>query len=145
MPVTTKWFGKGMSHMANGTVDFDTDTIKVMLTTSAYTPDQDTHDFRDDVTNEISGTGYTAGGAAISSRTRSYDAASNEVRLGGADVSWSSASFTARYAVLYKARGGASSADELLAWVDFAADQSVSSGTFTLQWASDGILKITVS
>jgi hypothetical protein len=145
MAVTTKWYGKGLSHLANGAIDFDTDTIKVMLTTSTYTPDQDTHDFRDDVTNEISGTGYTAGGATLASTTRTYDTATNEVRLDAADSSWTSASFTARYAVFYKSRGGASSADELIGYINFESDQTVSSGTFTLQYASDGVFKITAS
>ena len=49
----------------NGSIDLDTDTIKVMLVTSTYTPNQDTHTKRSDVTNEVSGTGYTAGGATL--------------------------------------------------------------------------------
>jgi len=48
--------------IANGNVELDSDTTKVMLVTSAYTPDQDAHDNRDDITNEVSGTGYTAVG-----------------------------------------------------------------------------------
>ena len=48
--------------IANGNIDLDTDTIKVTLVTGAYTPDQDAHDKRDDITNEVSGTGDTAGG-----------------------------------------------------------------------------------
>jgi hypothetical protein len=39
--------------IANGSIDLDTNTIEVMLVTSAYTPDQDAHDKRDDVTNEV--------------------------------------------------------------------------------------------
>jgi hypothetical protein len=39
--------------IANGSIDLDTDTIKVMIVTSAYTPDQDAHDERDDITNEV--------------------------------------------------------------------------------------------
>ena len=37
----------------NGNIDLDSDTIKMMLVTSAYTPDQDAHDFKDNVTNEV--------------------------------------------------------------------------------------------
>ena len=145
MAVTAKAYGLGVSHIANAAVDWDTDTLKCMLTTSAYTPDQDTHDFRNDVTNEITGTGYSAGGVTLASTTRTYDTASNEVRLDAADISWTSATFTARYAVIYKSRGGASSADELVAWIDFASDQSVSAGTFSIQWASDGLVKFVVA
>jgi hypothetical protein len=39
----------------DGSIDLDTDTIKVMLVTSAYTPDQDAHDFKEVVTDEVFG------------------------------------------------------------------------------------------
>ena len=39
--------------IANGSIDLYTDTIKMMLVTSAYTPDQDAHHKRDDITNEV--------------------------------------------------------------------------------------------
>lgn len=53
----------------NAEVDWDTDTIKALITTSAYTPDPLTHDYLNDVTNEVTGTGYTAGGATLASKT----------------------------------------------------------------------------
>lgn len=117
---------------AVGSIDFDTDTFKVMLVTSSYTPDFDLHDFRNDVTNEVSGTGYTAGGAAATVTVSAVDTANNrlDITLGGA--TWSSSTITARGAVYYKARGGASSADEIVAYVDFGSDVSTTAGTFTL-------------
>lgn len=146
MAHVVKWFGKGVEHVAEGRVDLDTDALKFLLTTSVYVPDQDAHDFRDDVTNEITGTGYTAGGATVTSITGVYDAASNEYRLDFADPSWGpGASITARRGVLYKARGGLASAYELIGYVDFDADQSVTNGTFTIQLDATGFLKITVS
>lgn len=141
---TFKWYGKGLLAAVNGAVDFDTDTFKVMLTTSSYTPDQDAHDFRDDVTNEVSGTGYTAGGQTLASVSTSYDATTNEVRILWTDSSWTTASFTARHAVIYKARGGASSADELIAYLDMGTDQTVSASTFTLDYTTS-VLKITAA
>lgn len=140
-----KWYGLGALAVHKGTVDLDTDTFKVMLTTSAYTPNQDTHDFRDDVTNEITGTGYTAGGATLAGVSATYDAASNEVRILWTDASWGpSASFTARQAIIYKSRGGAASADELVAYLDFGADLTVTSSTFTLDFTTS-VLKTTVA
>ena len=53
-----------------------------------------------------------------------------DITLGGA--SWTTATITARYAVYYKARGGASSADELVAVVDFGSDVTSTAATFTL-------------
>ena len=49
----------------DGSIDLDTNTIKVALVTRPIRPNQDAHDFFDDITNEVSGTGYTAGGASL--------------------------------------------------------------------------------
>ena len=147
MAATILWFGEGASHVANAAVDWDTDTINVMLTTSTYVPNQDTHNFRDDVTNEITGTGYVAGGAALAGKTRTYDAGTNEVRLDATDLTWTGLDPAAafRYGVIYKARGGAASADELVAYIDFGADQDPGGSDFTIQWAATGVLKAVVS
>lgn len=124
-------FNRLLELWARGNIDFDTDTFRVMLTTSAYTEDKDAHDFRDDVTNEVTGTGYTAGGN-IATVTVTLDTANNrlDITLGG--TTWSSSTITARKAVYYKARGGAASADELVAVNDFGSDVISSAGTFTL-------------
>jgi hypothetical protein len=135
-----------MQFVANGAVDLNTDTFKAMLTTSAYTPDQDAHNFRDDVTNELAATGgYSTGGVTITTPAVTYDTATNEVRWDFDDPSWSSATFTARRMVVYKSRGGASSADELVMWVDFGADETVAAGTFTYVVAATGNAIITVA
>jgi hypothetical protein len=116
--------------MARGAIDFDTDTFKVMLVTSSYTPDKDTHDKRNDVTNEVSGTGYTAGGVT-SACTVTKDTANDRVTLSFAAVSWASSTITARGAVIYKSTGTASN-DNLVAYNDFGSDVASASGTFTV-------------
>jgi hypothetical protein len=116
---------------ARGNIDFDTDTFKAMLVTSSYTPNKDSHDRRDDVTNEASGTGYTAGGAT-STVTVTKDNANDKVTIQFGAVSWASSTVTARGCVYYKSRGGASSADELVAYNDFGSDVSSSGGTFSV-------------
>ena len=124
-------YNSAVDDMARGAIDFDTDTFKVMLVTSSYAPDKDTHDKRNDVTNEVSGTGYTAGGVT-SVCTVTKDTANDRVTLSFAAVSWASSTITARGAVIYKSRGGASSADELVAYNDFGSDVASASGTFTV-------------
>lgn len=126
----------------NGSIDLDTDTINVMLVTSSYTPDQDNHDKRDDVTDEVSGTGYSAGGAALAGKSVAVDNTDNEGVFDANDLTWASSTITARGAVLYKARGGASSADELICYFDFTSDQTSTNGNFTLQWNAEGILNL---
>ena len=124
-------YNSAIDDMARSAIDFDTDTFKAMLVTSAYTPNKDTHDKRDDVTNEVSGTGYTAGGVTTAC-TVTKDTANDKVTLQFAEVSWASSTITARALVIYKSRGGASSADELVAYNDFGSDVSSTAGTFSV-------------
>jgi hypothetical protein len=124
-------YNSAVDDMARGAIDFDTDTFKVMLVTSSYTPNKDTDLKRSAVTNEVSGTGYTAGGVT-SACTVTKDTANDRVTLSFAAVNWATSTITARAAVIYKSRGGASSADELVCYVDFGGDVSSSSATFSL-------------
>ena len=142
---TTALYTKFPAKALNGEIDFDTDTIKVALVTSSYTPDQDAHDYWDDVSaNEASGTGYTAGGATLGSKTVTQDSATNKQTFDAADVSWTSSTVTARYAVIYKSTGTASTSP-LIGYVDFGSNQSSSSGTFSIAWNASGIFATTVS
>ena len=50
---------------AQGNIIPATDTVKCLLVTSSYTPVKASHAKRSDITNEVSGTGYTTGGAAV--------------------------------------------------------------------------------
>lgn len=124
-------YNRGLELWARGSIDFDTDTFKVMLTTSSYTEDKDAHDFRNDVTNEVTGTGYTAGGNTVTVSV-TLDTANDRVDISLGGTTWTTSTITARKAVYYKSRGGASSADELIAVNDFGSDVSTSAGTFTL-------------
>ena len=124
-------YNSAIDDMARGVIDFDTDTFKIMLVSSSYTPNKDTHDRRDDVTNEVTGTGYSTGGSTIAC-TVTKDTANDKVTLSFAATSWASSTITARAAVVYKSRGGASSADELVFYNDFDADVSTTNGTFTV-------------
>jgi len=125
----------------NGSIDLDTDTIKVALVTSAYTPDQDTHDFFDDVTNEVTGTGYTAGGASLANKAVTADNTDNEGVFDADDVTWSTSTITARAAVLYKSTGTASTS-ALICYIDFTSDKVSTAGNFTISWNSEGILNL---
>lgn len=124
-------YNRALELWAKGSIDFDTDTFKVMLTTSAYTENKDTDDFRNDVTNEVTGTGYTAGGNTVTVSV-TLDTANDRIDISLGGTTWTSSTITARKAVYYKSRGGASTADELIAVNDFGSDVVSSSGTFTL-------------
>jgi hypothetical protein len=145
MAVSAKFYGNAFVSAFNKKIDFDSDTIKVALCTSSYTPDQDAHDFFNDITNEVTGAGYTAGGATLTSASITYTGASNVLKLDGDDTSWASSTITARYAIIYDATPGTAATNPLIAYVDFGADVTSTAGTFTLAWDSAGIATVTVS
>lgn len=144
MAVTAKLYGSFPAKLANKEIDWDSDTIKVALCTSSYTPDQDVHDYFNDVTNEVTGTGYTAGGATLASKTVTYTSGTNTQAFDAADTVWSSSTITARYAIIYESTGTASTS-ALIGYVDFGADVTSTAGDFTITWAAGGIFTIAVA
>ncbi|MGB8274058.1 MAG: hypothetical protein WCF16_02180 [Alphaproteobacteria bacterium] len=132
-------FRKAQFDQVDG-VDLDTDTLKIMLTTSVYSPAQATDGYKSDVSNEVSGTNYTAAGAALSGKTVTL--ASGTVTFDANDVTWlqSATGFSnARKAVLYKDTGVATTS-RLIAYADFGADKGNVSGDLTLQMDAAGII-----
>lgn len=127
-----------LNNLNGGTaVDLDTDTLKIMLVTSAYTPDFGVHDFKADVTNEVSGTGYTAGGETLTSLSLTQSAGT--ITFDAADVTWASSTITARGAVIYD---DTVLNDPLICYIDFGSDQSSSSGDFVISFNASGIFTI---
>lgn len=143
MAVSALVYGLGLQSFANGGVNWGADTIKCALATSTYTPNQDTDAFFSSVT-EATGTGYTAGGVTLASKTSAYTAATNTVALDAADVSWTTSTITARYAVVYKSTGTASTS-QLIAYVDFGANVSSTAGTFSIVWDAAGIVTLSAA
>lgn len=144
--MASKLYGQFLGQALNKEVDWDTDTIKVALLSNAYTPDQDAHNYFDDVsTNEVTGTGYTQGGITLTNKTNTYNSGTNTVVLDADDVTWSSSTITARYAVVYNASPATNATRPLIGYVDFGSDQSSSNGNFTITWDATGIVRITVA
>lgn len=145
MAVTATLYGGFLQSLANKEIDLDSDTLRVILCTAAYTPDQDTHRYRSAVTNEVSGTGYTATGVALTGVTVTYTAGTNTLTLDAADVSWANSTITARYAVIYDATPASDATRPLIGFVNFGADVSTSNGTFAITWDATGIASITAA
>ena len=114
-----------------GAIDSDADTFKALLVTSSYTANKGTHAKRSDITNEVTGTGYTAGGVTCAC-TPALNTTTHVMVLTFAAVSWTTSTITARGMVVYKSRGGASSADELVGYLDFGSNISSAGGTFSV-------------
>lgn len=143
MAITSHFYGNAFLSAFNKEMDFNSDTIKVMLCTSTYTPDQDAHQYKSSVTNEVTGTGYTAGGATLGSPTLTY--ATKVLTLDGADVSWATSTITARYAVIYDSTPSTDATRPLIAYVDFGADVVSTAGTLSITWDAAGIAAVTVA
>ena len=138
---TNAWSVKGLAHLLRGDVDLLVDTIHLRAYTAAAAPNQDTVDYRDDLgANELSGGNYTA--QVLANKTVTDDAATNEARFDHDDVTY--ANLTAadvRYLVYAKIRGGASSADEVLGWVDLGA-QAITASDLVYRPHTTGGLKL---
>lgn len=149
MAVTAKFYGLFFKSAMNKEVDLDSDTIKLMLTTSSYTPNQDTHQYKASVTNEVSGTGYTAGGTTVGPITTNYDTATNVWSFDGPDASWTSATLNGvnapRWAVLYDSTPSTDATRPLIGYVDLDGDTPITSGTLSITWNSVGIGYVTVA
>ena len=124
--------------LAKADIDLDTVTVKAMLTTNSYVENKD-HDRRDDVTNEITATGYTAGGVTIVPTVSAVDTTNDRVTITLPAATWGGFTGTARRLVYYVSTGTAAN-DNLIACVDFGVDVTrtaqtfeVSASTITLQ------------
>ena len=145
MAVTAKFFGKFFVSLCNKEIDLDSDSLKLLLVNSSYTPNQDTHQYKSDVSNEVTGTGYTAGGATVSSVTVSYNSGTNTLSFDAADVTWATASITARYGILYDASPGSDATRPLIGYIDFGGDVTSTGADFTVVWDDAGIGSVTVA
>lgn len=114
--------------------------VKLMLAQDAYTPNFDTHNFRDDVTPEPGASGtYAAGGSVLTTTELTVASpAATQIKYDTDDVSWTGTTITARGGVHYHVTGGASSTDPIIGANAFAGDVSTSGGTFTYQVHSNG-------
>lgn len=130
------------AKIMDGSIDLDTDVIRVALVTSAYTVDQDAHEDYADITNEVAnGNGYTTEGEALANKAVSIDDTDNEGVFDADDVTWAASTITARGAIVYKDSGVAGTS-WFICYLDFGSNQSSSSGNFTIQWNAEGILNL---
>lgn len=150
MAATCIWYGLAIKDQWGTTaadrIDFVTDTIKASLHTSTYTVNQDTDQYFNSATNELTtGGGYTAGGATLTGKTLTYDGPSNTVRFKATDVTWTAATLTARKMVIRKDTGTGTTS-HLMGVVDFGADQSPAGVDFVVKGdPTDGFLRGVVS
>jgi len=119
----------------------EAETHKMLLVTDSYTPAFDTHDFRDDVTNEIgAGGGYSTGGATITTTEIAIGSpAAGQLRWDHDDVAWAASTITSAMAGIDYFNVGTAGTDQLIALLDFVTAVSTVSGTLTVQIAANGV------
>jgi len=126
------------AELLGGIHDLDTDTIRIALFTSSATLSAATTAYS--TTNEVSGTGYTAGGEAMTTPVISTSGTTAFIDF--ADITWSSATITARGALIYNA----DKSNRAIAVLDFGGDKTSTNGNFTIQLptadASNAIIRI---
>jgi hypothetical protein len=137
MAVTAHVYSNYHLQVALKTIDFTNDAIKIMLCTSTYTPNQSTHVFKSSVTNEVAGTGYTATGNTLGTKTATNSAL--VATFDAADTSWAASTITARYAVIYDSTPATDATRPLILYIDFGADVVSSGGTFTITFDALGL------
>jgi len=128
--------------LLDGEMDFSSDTsqtFKIALFTSSATLDASTTAYS--TTNEVSGTGYTAGGNTLTISTNPTTSGTTAY-LSFSNTTWSTATITARGALIYQSGGS----NPAVAVLDFGGDKTSTAGDFTIQFptadASTAIIRI---
>jgi hypothetical protein len=195
MAVTSNLFQSALDQALQGNINYPSHAIKMALLTSTATPSLATWVHFSDLTNEVSGAGYTAGGVTLGTKTNTETVANSWATTWAATTAfnagdiirpatgngflyvcvaagttgastptfptvqgatvvdsgatwsclgesitvwssaaaqWTSATFSARYGVIYDSNTGTASTEPLIALINFGADQSPSSGTLTV-------------
>jgi len=129
-------------------IDWVNDGAKGALYTNTITPNYSTDTgigAAPYTSNEVTGTGYTAGGNALSGKTVTESPAGT-LMFDANDLSWTTATFSAaRGLVIYDTTLALPTANPVLCLVNFGADFGVTAGTFTVQFSSSGIWTIDIT
>lgn len=135
-----KFFNQYFLKAMNKEIGWATDNVKCMFCTSAYVPNKDTHVYKSQVTNEISGAqGYNVGGVLLTNKTMRYDSTSGKCILDADDIALSDVTINnVRVLVIYVDKGDASTSP-LIGFITLAADHGVTNGAFSVQWNDAGI------
>ena len=146
MAITQAMCSSFKQQLLEGKHDFTASTghsFKLALFTSAATLGASTTDYT--TTNEVSGTGYSAGGGALTNITPTLDGTTAITDF--ADLTFTTATITARGAMIYNTTtGGGTSTTDSVIILDFGADKTSTAGDFTIQFptadASNAIIRI---
>jgi hypothetical protein len=129
MAITQAMCSSFKQQILLGEHDLDTDTIKIALYTSAATLSAATTAYT--TSDEVVGTGYTAGGNTLTGATVSLTGTTAFVDF--TDTTWTTATITARGALIYNS----SKSNKAVAVLDFGSDKTSTAGSFTVQFPAN--------
>ena len=135
-------YNRGKAVLANGTVDWDTTAVKVMLVTSTYTYNVD-HNTRSQVTNEITNGGYTAGGVNLTGRVVTQNDTNDRAELAASNTLFASlAAGDQPYAAIVYRNSGAAATDDLISYNVLTTPPAPNGGDYTIVWDATGVLRL---
>lgn len=120
-------------------VDFEDDTIKAALMIRAHTPSASTQFWSQISADEVSGTGYDAGGQTIANPTVTLSGTATV--FDGDDSVWSNSTIAAGWVAIYKDTGTPATS-RLITTKDFGAEKNSSNAPFTVEYSTNGILRM---
>lgn len=137
--IATNVYDSLIDYLGRGEVNLNSDTIQAVLLTSLYTFDS-THTSYSDLDNEVTGTGYTAGGETVPAN--SITLSGNTATFTATNVAWEDLDITsagARYIALYCI---SHSSNIMVCIDDLSTDYDPAGDTFVVQINANGILKL---
>ena len=141
--VTAAVHGVGILTQDDGSAPtvWASNTISIPLLTG-YAANVDTHGTWNLVssTEVANGNGYTTNGATLGSKTSTYDTASDQTRLSGANVSWPASTISATDCAVVNRTPSTDATRPVLGSVDFGATVSTTAGTFQITWDATGVI-----
>jgi hypothetical protein len=121
----------------------EAETHKALLVLDAYTHNYDTHDFRDDITNEATGTAYTTGGVTITTTEITVGSpAVGTLKYDHDDVSWAASTIANAMALVGYFNVGSAATDQLVYLLDFVTAVTTSAGLLLVQINANGVFNL---
>ena len=132
-----------LKTVANKEINFNTDEFKVMLVSSGYTPNIDTHRYKSDIVGECNGVGYTAGGLTLTNIQYTIDG--TRATFSADNPRWNELELdNVRYIVLYDNTPTLDTQKPLLCYIDLGDTLNVINAELEVIWNINGILRFTI-
>lgn len=138
-------FRKALLQILNKEIDLNSDTLKATLHSASYTPNLDTHDYVDDLTNELTtSAGYTAGGVTVANVTMVYTAANSWGTAAATSTAYTLGTLvrpSTGNGFLYRAAVAGTSGGSAPTWPTVVG-QTVTDGSVTWECVGSGVIVV---